>query len=189
MSVQVWEVQPSVLIFREVRTSAKRVALKVTVPSGCSGTFIATSLCEVKSTMAQHTFAASRVWRWIGEDLPYKQHDEGTVFQIQEEAESDAAWWQHQCALCGHCMKRERQFWWECRDILNKTVWEESVLRGLGVVVRPNPLKLIKVVSTEHGPVSCEVFKVVHDDSNKQVDNLDREKCRRSLEPHKVYTP
>lgn len=42
------QVSPSVLIFSEVRTSAKRVALKVTVPSGCSGTFMATSLYEVK---------------------------------------------------------------------------------------------------------------------------------------------
>lgn len=34
--------QPSVLILREVRTSAKRVALKVTVPSELSGIFMAT---------------------------------------------------------------------------------------------------------------------------------------------------
>lgn len=35
---------PSVLIFRDVRTRAKSVALNVTVPSELRGTFIATSL-------------------------------------------------------------------------------------------------------------------------------------------------
>lgn len=42
------QVKPSVLIFSEVRTRANRVALKVTVPSGCRGTFMATSLCKDK---------------------------------------------------------------------------------------------------------------------------------------------
>lgn len=37
---------PSVLIFRDVRTRAKSVALNVTVPSELRGTFIATSLCK-----------------------------------------------------------------------------------------------------------------------------------------------
>lgn len=34
------------------------------------------------------------------------------------------------------------------------------------------------MVGTEHSPVSCQVFKVVHDDGDEQVDNLDREKGR-----------
>lgn len=33
-------------------------------------------------------------------------------------------------------------------------------------------------MSTQHSPVTCQVFKVVHDDSDEQVDNLDREKDR-----------
>ena len=53
---------------------------------------------------------------------------------------------------------------------------EKQVVRCLWIVVRPNSLKLIQVVSTEHSPVSCEVLKVVHDDSNKQVDNLKEKK-------------
>ena len=36
---------PSVLIFKDVRTRAKSVALNVTVPSELRGMFIATSLC------------------------------------------------------------------------------------------------------------------------------------------------
>lgn len=36
---------PSVLILRAVRTSAKRVALNITVPSLFRGMFMATSLC------------------------------------------------------------------------------------------------------------------------------------------------
>lgn len=42
--------EPSVLIFSEVLTRANRVALKVTVPSGCSGTFMSTSLCRDHGT-------------------------------------------------------------------------------------------------------------------------------------------
>lgn len=47
--------------------------------------------------------------------------------------------------------------------------------RGLWIIVRPNSLKLVQLVSAEYSPVSCQIFKVVHDDSNEQVDNL-REK-------------
>lgn len=39
---------PSVLILRAVRTSAKRVALNMTVPSLFRGMFMATSLCRKK---------------------------------------------------------------------------------------------------------------------------------------------
>lgn len=61
----------------------------------------------------------------------------------------------------------------------NKRAREEKrVLRGLRVVVGPHPLELVQVVSAQHSPVSGQVFKVVHDDSNEQVDNLDREKDR-----------
>lgn len=46
-------------------------------------------------------------------------------------------------------------------------VQQERVSRGLWVVVRPNSLKLVQVVSAEHGPVSRQVLKVVHDDGNE----------------------
>lgn len=49
------------------------------------------------------------------------------------------------------------------------------VLRGFWVIVRPNPLELVQVVSAEHSPVSCEVFKVVHDHSDEQIDDLREE--------------
>lgn len=52
--------KPSVLIFSEVLTRANRVELKVTVPSGCSGTFISTSLCKshTTSSSARHVRAS-----------------------------------------------------------------------------------------------------------------------------------
>lgn len=60
-------------------------------------------------------------------------------------------------------------------------------LRGFWVIIRPNSLKLIQVVSTEDSPVSCQVFKVVHDDGNKQVDDLDGKKSRITfLRSHKL---
>ena len=38
---------PSILILREVRMTAKRVAVKVTVPSGLRGMFMATNRCKI----------------------------------------------------------------------------------------------------------------------------------------------
>lgn len=49
---------------------------------------------------------------------------------------------------------------------------DEQVVRSLWIVVRPNPLELVEVVSPQHSPVSGQIFKVVHDDGNEQVDDL-----------------
>ena len=105
------EVWPSVLIFSEVRTRANRVALKVTVPSGCRGTFMATSLWgdEMRQRewdLSRHSF--SQYWMcnthmWV--DSPCRQHGEDTVFQNREAAGSSAAWWRRQCALYDLCKK------------------------------------------------------------------------------------
>lgn len=87
----VCKTQPSVLIFREVLTSAKRVALKVTVPSGCSGTFMATSLCENKRRRELSTRVPSITSSASNVDSLYRPHGEGTAFQSREAAESFAA--------------------------------------------------------------------------------------------------
>ena len=42
---------------------------------------------------------------------------------------------------------------------------------GVGIVFAPQMNKLGKMVGTKDGPISCEVVKVVHDDSNKEVEN------------------
>lgn len=57
--------------------------------------------------------------------------------------------------------------------------WEReqcSGVRGLGVVFCPDLLKLVQMVRTEEGPVPRQVIKVVHDHSDKQVQDLKR--CR-----------
>ena len=42
---------------------------------------------------------------------------------------------------------------------------------GVRVVLRPQHHKLSQVVRTEDGPVAGEVIKVVHDDSNKEIED------------------
>lgn len=61
---------------------------------------------------------------------------------------------------------------------------EESSSRGFWVVVRPDSLKLVQVVSSQNRPVSCQVFKVVHDDGNEQVDDL-KETKKKGVFPFK----
>lgn len=51
----------------------------------------------------------------------------------------------------------------------------EIISRGFRVVIRPHPLKLVQVVGAQDRPVSCQVFKVVHDDGDEQVDDLEKE--------------
>ena len=45
-------------------------------------------------------------------------------------------------------------------------------LLGFGIVLRPEPDKLIQVVGPQDGPIPRQVVKVIHDDGDKQVDNL-----------------
>lgn len=94
---------PSVLIFRDVRTKANRVALKVTVPSGYSGTFIDTSLCGDNPTETYTPRPACRRLRSRGGNLLYKQRDEDTASQIREAAGSCATLSPRRCVLSGHC--------------------------------------------------------------------------------------
>lgn len=47
---------------------------------------------------------------------------------------------------------------------------------GLGVVLSPDPLELVQVMGPEDGPVPCQVVKVVHDDSHKEVNDLRAQK-------------
>ena len=42
---------------------------------------------------------------------------------------------------------------------------------GVGIVLAPKMNKLGKMMGTKDGPVPCKVVKVVHDDSNKEVEN------------------
>ena len=42
---------------------------------------------------------------------------------------------------------------------------------GVGIVLAPKVNKLRKMVGTKDGPVPCKVVKVVHDDSNEEVEN------------------
>lgn len=58
---------------------------------------------------------------------------------------------------------------------------ERRLSRGLGIVVGPDSLELVQVVGAEHGPVARQVFKVVHDDGNEQVDDLDGDEDRTDL--------
>ena len=46
---------------------------------------------------------------------------------------------------------------------------------SLRVILCPNGFELIQVMGAQDGPVPGEVVKVVHDDSYKQVDDLQEE--------------
>lgn len=43
---------------------------------------------------------------------------------------------------------------------------------GFRVVLSPDPFELVQVVGAQDGPVTCEVVKVVHDDSHKEINDL-----------------
>lgn len=43
---------------------------------------------------------------------------------------------------------------------------------GFRVIFRPDPFKLIQVMWPKNGPITGQVVKVIHDNSNKQVDDL-----------------
>ena len=45
-------------------------------------------------------------------------------------------------------------------------------LPGSGVVLRPHADEFIKVMRPQNGSVPGQVFKVVHDDSNKEIQHL-----------------
>ena len=42
---------------------------------------------------------------------------------------------------------------------------------GIRIIFRPEMNKLSKMMRTQDGPITSEVVKVVHDDSNEQVKN------------------
>ena len=42
---------------------------------------------------------------------------------------------------------------------------------GIRIIFRPEMNKLSKMMRTQDGPITSEVVKVVHDDSNEQVEN------------------
>ena len=42
---------------------------------------------------------------------------------------------------------------------------------GVGIVFAPQMDKLGKMVGTKDGPIPCKVVKVVHDDSNEEVED------------------
>ena len=44
------------------------------------------------------------------------------------------------------------------------------------IVLGPESDELVQVVGAEDGPIASQVVKVVHDDSNEQVDDLEMEK-------------
>ena len=43
---------------------------------------------------------------------------------------------------------------------------------GLWIIFRPYPLKLIKMIWAQNGPITGKIVTVVHDDSHKQVNDL-----------------
>ena len=44
-------------------------------------------------------------------------------------------------------------------------------LLGARIILRPDPYEFIQVMCSQDGRVSCQVVKVVHDDSNEQVEH------------------
>ena len=42
---------------------------------------------------------------------------------------------------------------------------------GVGVVLAPQPHKLVKMVGSEDGPITGQVVEVVHDDGDEQVED------------------
>lgn len=59
----------------------------------------------------------------------------------------------------------------QTQSILIVDVWW-CHLRGLWVVIWPDSFKLIEVMSAQHSPVSGQILKVIHDDSDEQVNDL-----------------
>lgn len=43
------------------------------------------------------------------------------------------------------------------------------------IIFRPDPFKLIQVMWPQYRPITGQIVKVVHDHSNKQVDDLEPE--------------
>lgn len=52
---------------------------------------------------------------------------------------------------------------------------------GLRVVLGPDPLELVQVMRPEDGPITCQIVKVIHDDGDKQVDDLKNVEVRFAL--------
>lgn len=44
---------------------------------------------------------------------------------------------------------------------------------GVWIVLTPQADELVQMVGPQDWPISCQVVKVVHDDSNKQINNLE----------------
>lgn len=55
---------------------------------------------------------------------------------------------------------------------LTWTMIKRLLLRGFRIIIWPHSLELIQMVSAQHSPVPGQVLKVVHDDSNEQVNDL-----------------
>ena len=50
----------------------------------------------------------------------------------------------------------------------------EGALLCFRVVLGPDPLELVQVMRAQDRPIARQVIKVVHDDGDKQVDDLKR---------------
>ena len=65
----------------------------------------------------------------------------------------------------------EAQRWWYFAQKGDHVQMFDSA-SGIGIVLTPQPHKLIQMVRTKNGPISRQIIKVIHDDSHKEVDNL-----------------
>lgn len=54
-------------------------------------------------------------------------------------------------------------------------------IRGFRIIIWPHSFKLIQMVSTQHSPVPGQILKIVHDNSNEQVNDLKRYKTQEQV--------
>lgn len=62
---------------------------------------------------------------------------------------------------------------WPADPVITNVITDSFSL-GFRIVFCPYFFEFIQVMRTQYGPIPCEVVKVVHDNSDKEVDNLRR---------------
>ena len=58
---------------------------------------------------------------------------------------------------------------------------------SLGIILGPDPHVLVQMMWAENRPITCQIVKVIHDDSDEQVNDLKGKKetllCREEKKP------
>lgn len=121
--------------------------------------------------------------------LPCRPPCVGIAFQIPGEAEFSGAKWPHRDVLFyPFRIKKKTEITNKlCTTLTDKNEFMKGFflfnLLSFWVVFRPNSFEFIKMVWSKDRPIPCQVVKVVHNYSHKQIDDLQSSKNQKlSLE-------